>query len=74
MRASAWHKAAIACLPVQFLRVRAECSPARYQRFAEVERTAAISTKPANAIAEAAMAWGQNDDITVVTMRRTYAA
>jgi serine phosphatase RsbU (regulator of sigma subunit) len=37
------------------------------------ERTAAISLKPANAIAEAARAWGQNDDITVVTVQRTAA-
>ncbi len=34
------------------------------------ERTSAISTQPARAIAEAARAWGQNDDITVVTVRR----
>jgi serine phosphatase RsbU (regulator of sigma subunit) len=34
------------------------------------ERTAAISGKSANEIAEAARAWGQNDDITVVTVRR----
>jgi hypothetical protein len=34
------------------------------------ERTGAMSTKPANEIAEAARAWGQNDDITVVTVRR----
>lgn len=33
------------------------------------ERTAAISEKPAAEIAEAARAWGQNDDITVVTIR-----
>ncbi|HLK65740.1 MAG TPA: PP2C family protein-serine/threonine phosphatase [Bryobacteraceae bacterium] len=35
------------------------------------ERTAQISMKPAGGIAEAARAWGQNDDITVVTVRRT---
>ncbi len=35
------------------------------------ERTREISTKPAAVIAEAARAWGQNDDITVVTVRRT---
>ena len=29
--------------------------------------------KPAREIAEAARAWGQNDDITVVTVRRTKA-
>jgi hypothetical protein len=34
------------------------------------ERTRAISTRPAAEIAEAARAWGQNDDITVVTVRR----
>ena len=34
------------------------------------DRTAAISTKPAKEIAAAAKAWGQNDDITVVTVRR----
>ncbi len=36
-------------------------------------RTAAMSTRPASEIAEAAQAWGQNDDITVVTVRRTTA-
>ena len=34
------------------------------------ERTRAISGKSAAEIADAAMAWGQNDDITVVTVRR----
>ncbi len=34
------------------------------------ERTREISTKPAQEIADAAKAWGQNDDITVVTVRR----
>jgi sigma-B regulation protein RsbU (phosphoserine phosphatase) len=34
------------------------------------DRTRAISTKPAQEIAAAAQAWGQNDDITVVTVRR----
>ena len=34
------------------------------------ERTRAISTQSAQEIAEAAKAWGQNDDITVVTVRR----
>jgi serine/threonine protein phosphatase PrpC len=34
------------------------------------ERSAAISKKPAAKIAEAARAGGQNDDITVVTVRR----
>ena len=35
------------------------------------DRTRAISVQAAQAIAEAARAWGQNDDITVVTVRRT---
>ncbi len=35
------------------------------------ERTRQISTKAAKEIAEAARAWGQNDDITVVTVRRS---
>ena len=35
------------------------------------ERTAAIATLSAGDIASAARAWGQNDDITVVTVRRT---
>ena len=34
------------------------------------ERTREISGKPAQEIAAAAKAWGQNDDITVVTVRR----
>ncbi len=34
------------------------------------DRTREISTKPAQEIASAAKAWGQNDDITVVTVRR----
>lgn len=34
------------------------------------ERRRHISTKPAKEIAAAARAWGQNDDITVVTVRR----
>jgi serine phosphatase RsbU (regulator of sigma subunit) len=34
------------------------------------ERTAALCTRPAREIAEAAKQWGQNDDITVVTVRR----
>jgi serine phosphatase RsbU (regulator of sigma subunit) len=37
------------------------------------DRTAAISTKPAAEIAEAARAWGQTNDITVVTVRRATA-
>lgn len=35
------------------------------------DRTREISMKPAPENAEAAKAWGQNDDITVVTMPRT---
>ncbi len=35
------------------------------------DRTREISTKPAQEIADAAKAWGQTDDITVVTVRRT---
>ncbi len=35
------------------------------------ERTREISTKSAHEIAEAAKAWGQNDDITVVTVSRS---
>ncbi len=38
------------------------------------ERTREISTKSAHEIAAAAKAWGQNDDITVVTVRRRSAA
>ena len=34
------------------------------------ERTREISGKSAREIADAAKAWGQNDDITVVTVRR----
>jgi serine phosphatase RsbU (regulator of sigma subunit) len=34
------------------------------------ERTAALSRKAAGEVADAAKAWGQNDDITVVTVRR----
>jgi hypothetical protein len=34
------------------------------------DRTREISMKPAQEIADAAKAWGQNDDITVVTVRR----
>jgi serine phosphatase RsbU (regulator of sigma subunit) len=34
------------------------------------ERTRAISNQPANAIAEAAAQFGQEDDITVVTLTR----
>jgi hypothetical protein len=37
------------------------------------DRTRTISTKSAHEIAEAARAWGQNDDITVVTVRRAAA-
>ena len=35
------------------------------------ERTSEISSRSAGEIAAAAKAWGQNDDITVVTVRRT---
>jgi serine phosphatase RsbU (regulator of sigma subunit) len=35
------------------------------------DRTREISTKSAREVAEAARAWGQNDDITVVTVRRS---
>lgn len=34
------------------------------------DRTREISGKSAREIADAAKAWGQNDDITVVTVRR----
>ena len=34
------------------------------------DRTREISMRSAQEIAEAAKAWGQNDDITVVTVRR----
>ena len=34
------------------------------------ERTRAVSTRPAKAIADAAKAFGQEDDITVVTVSR----
>ena len=34
------------------------------------DRTREISTKSAQQIADAARAWGQNDDITVVTVKR----
>ena len=37
------------------------------------DRTRDISGKSASEIAEAAKAWGQNDDITVVTVRRRTA-
>ena len=37
------------------------------------ERAAAISKEPAAHIAQEARAWGQNDDITVVNVRRTAA-
>ena len=38
------------------------------------ERTQQISTRPASEIVERAQAWGQNDDITVVTVRLKTAA
>lgn len=37
------------------------------------DRTRDISNQSAEAIAEAAREWGQNDDITVVTVRRAVA-
>jgi len=37
------------------------------------ERAMAISTKPASAIVEAAKKFGQEDDITVVTITRAVA-
>jgi phosphoserine phosphatase RsbU/P len=37
------------------------------------ERTLAISNQPANAIAEAARQFGQEDDITVLSVTRTAA-
>jgi hypothetical protein len=36
------------------------------------DRTREISTTSAGNIVEAARAWGQSDDITVVTVRRKY--
>ena len=38
------------------------------------DRTAAISTQPAEAIAQAAQAFGQEDDITVLTVRSVACA
>lgn len=35
------------------------------------ERTGALSTQPAEAIAQAAQAFGQDDDITALTLART---
>ncbi len=46
-----------------------EAENARRELFG-FERTREISTKSAREIAEAAKAWGQTDDITVVTVRR----
>ncbi len=46
-----------------------EAENARRELFG-FERTREISMRPAKEIAEAAKAWGQNDDITVVTVRR----
>jgi len=37
------------------------------------ERMAALTTRPANEIADAAQRWGQDDDITVLTVVRTSA-
>jgi phosphoserine phosphatase RsbU/P len=47
-----------------------EAADAKAQLFG-FERTRELSTRSAREIAEAAQAWGQNDDITVVTVRRT---
>jgi hypothetical protein len=46
-----------------------EAASARGELFG-FERTQRISAKTAHEIAEAARSWGQNDDITVVTVRR----
>ncbi len=46
-----------------------EAENARRELFG-FDRTREISTQSAQQIAEAAKAWGQNDDITVVTVRR----
>ncbi len=46
-----------------------EAENARRELFG-FDRTREISTKSAHEIAEAAKAWGQTDDITVVTVRR----
>ena len=46
-----------------------EAENARRELFG-FERTREMSSKSAQEIAEAAKAWGQNDDITVVTVRR----
>ena len=37
------------------------------------DRTAALTTKPAAEIADAAQRWGQEDDITVLTVRSVAA-
>ena len=47
-----------------------EATSARGELFG-FDRTREISAKPAAAIAATARAWGQNDDITVVTVRRS---
>jgi serine phosphatase RsbU (regulator of sigma subunit) len=47
-----------------------EAANARRELFG-FERTREISTKSAQEIVEVARAWGQNDDITVVTVRRS---
>jgi len=46
-----------------------EAANARGELFG-FDRTREISGKPAKQIAEVARAWGQNDDITVLTVRR----
>ena len=47
----------------------AEAANAKGEPFG-FDRTREISGKSAQEIADAAKAWGQNDDITVVTVRR----
>ncbi len=47
-----------------------EAASARGELFG-FERTEALSGRSARELAEAARAWGQNDDITVVTVRRS---
>ncbi len=49
--------------------IRSKPKSSRWAFSASITRTREISIKPAMDIAEAARAWGQNDDITVVTVR-----
>jgi hypothetical protein len=62
----AWGRGAITFISSRV----AEAGNARRELFG-FDRTREISTKSAAEIAEAARAWGPNDDITVVTVRRT---